>query len=359
MTFTYVDICLLRSLGVTTAIQIQIFNCVRSWIYSGELVASALGDSPLLVYAFAALASDELFDAAVNLICDVIHETQEVGENMSVILLIVPRVIDLRVMLATHKDDSDRMRGYTRIFAEAGETYRLLLLQAPDQFLPIVEAIAECTAYHDLDVVPITFNFWYRLAQSIGKLSVVPPVLHEAYSALVEIIIRHLHFPSDPSAMTSQEAEEFRSFRHVMGDTLKDCCHVLGTDKCLARAYEMILSAINAGGANVQWQAIEAPLFSMRSMGAELDPMDNQILPNIMDVIPSLPVHPRVRYAALLVISRYTQWTNEHPTYIPFQLQYISTGFNDADPEVPAAAGLAMKYLCKDCKQVSFPTIPI
>ena len=26
------------------------------------------------------------------------------------------------------------------------------------------------------------------------------------------------------SALTSQEADNFRSFRHIMGDTLKDCC---------------------------------------------------------------------------------------------------------------------------------------
>jgi transportin-3 len=339
--------------GVTATIQTQVFNCVRSWVNSGVLLVSSLSDSPLLEYAFQALVSDELFDAAVDLICDVIHETQEVEENMSVVQLIIPRVMALRGMLAVHKEESDRIRGYTRIFSEAGEVYRTLLLQAPDQFLPIVEAIAECTAYHDLDVVPITFNFWWRLSQSLGKRQVVPPVLIEAYSALVEIIIRHLHFPSDPSSMTGQEADEFRSFRHVMGDTLKDCCHVLGTDKCLTRAYEMIMAAISHGGTNVQWQAIEAPLFSMRSMGAEIDLADDKIIPKIMDLMPNLPSHPRVRYAALLVMSRYSEWTNEHPSYIPFQLQYISAGFDDADVEVPAAAGLAMKYLCRDCKRVS------
>ena len=293
-----------------------------------------------------------MFDSAVNLICDLIHETQELEENMSLITLLVPRVIELRPQLALYKEDADRIRGYTKIFSEAGETYRMLLLQAPDQFLPIVEAIAECTAYPDLDIVPITFTFWYRLAQSIGKRQAVPPVLVEAYTALVEIIIRHLHFPTDPSLMTAQEADDFRGFRHVMGDTLKDCCHVLGTNKCLTRAYEMITTAIAQGGDNVPWQAIEAPLFSMRSMGAEMDPTDNQIIPKIMDLMPGLPAHPRVRYAALLVMSRYSEWTSQHPSYIPFQLQYISSGFEDTDPEVPAAAGLAMKYMCKDCKQV-------
>lgn len=343
------------NLGITSSIQAQVFQCLRSWLSAGEIIATALAETPLLEFAFVALASDELFDSAVNVLCDLIHETQELEENMSVIHVIVPRVIALRPMLTACKEDSDKVRGYTRIFSEAGETYRMLILQTPETFLPIVEAIADCTAYSDLDIVPITFPFWWRLAHSIGKRLTVPPVLVQAYSALVEIIIGHLHFPVDPDNMTNQEADDFRSFRHVMGDTLKDCCHVLGTDKCLMRAYDMIAAAVSATGGDasrVSWQDIEAPLFSMRSMGAEMDLSDDQVIPKIMDILPSLPGHPRVRYAALLVVSRYTEWTSTHPSYIPFQLQYISAGFDDADVEVPAAAGVAMKYLCKDCKQV-------
>jgi transportin-3 len=90
-------------------------------------------------------------------------------------------------------------------------------------------------------------------------------------------------------------------------------------------------------------------------MGAEVDLMDETAVPKIMDLIPSLPIHPRVRYAALLIVSRYTEWINRHPEYIAQQLQYISAGFEDPDAEVSAAAGQALKYLCQDCKQVSKP----
>lgn len=321
-------------------------------------MAVSVAETPLLQFAFEALSSDVLFDSAVSLIVDIIHETQELQENMSVIHIIVPRVIALQPMLSTCQDDAEKIKGYTRIFAEAGETYRILLLQNPQEFLPIIQAIAECTAYPDLDIVPLTFSFWWRLAQSIGKRPTVPPVLLEVYNALVEVIIRHLHFPTDPNSMTAQEQDDFRSFRHTMGDTLKDCCHVLGTDKCLMKAYEMIVAALSA---NTGWQAIEAPLFSMRSMGAEMDPMDDHVIPKVMDLLPKLPDHPRVKYAALLVVSRYTEWISNHSSYIPFQLQYISGGFDDvhtaSDSEVPAAAGLAMKYLCKDCRQVMFSFI--
>lgn len=278
---------------------------------------------------------------------------------MNVIQLIVPRLIALRPKIAQTGEDSEKVRGYTRIYSEAGEVYRMLILQHPETFFPIVEAIGECSAYPDLDIVPITFHFWMRLAQSIGKKPSVSPLFITAYKSLMSVIIGHLHFPNDQNVLTGQEAEDFRSFRHVMGDTLKDCCYVLGTQTCLKTVYDLITTALargTTGGTSVvSWQEIEAPLFSLRSMGAEIDPYDDQIIPKIMDLIPSLPDHPRLRYAAILVISRYTEWTNRHPDRIPFQLQFISSGFDSTDSEVSAAAGQALKFLCQDCKQVSIP----
>ncbi|KAI0756727.1 ARM repeat-containing protein [Daedaleopsis nitida] len=340
----------LQAPGATFAVQTQVFNALSSWLAAGEIVAMSLLNSPLLSFTFQALSSEELFDAAVTAACDLIHETQEVEDNMPVIEFIVPQVIALKPKLAEFKDDPEKIRGLARVFAEAGEAYRSLLLHHPETFFSIVEAIGECSAYPDLDIVPITFNFWMRLAQSIGKKSSVSPLFLDAYKALMSVIIRHLHFPQDISSLTGQEAENFRSFRHVMGDTLKDCCYVLGTDKCLMAAYEMITNGLSRGQ-NISWQEIEAPLFAMRSMGAEVDPNDDRAVPKIMDLIPSLPAHPRVRYAALLIISRYTEWINKHPDYIPYQLQYISAGFEDNDQEVNAAAGQALKYLCQDCKR--------
>lgn len=336
--------------GVTFAVQNQVFLCLSSWLVAGEITATQLAQTPLLQYAFEALSSEDLFDTAVTLVCDIIHETQEVEDNMAVIEMIVPKVIDLKPRLTEFNDDPDKIRGYAKIFTEAGDTYRSLLIHHTETFFPIVEAIGECSAYPDLDIVPITFRFWMRLAQALGKKASVSPLFHDAYKALMGVIIRHLHFPADDAALTGQEADNFRSFRHIMGDTLKDCCYVLDADVCLLATYEMITAAL--ARPNVSWQEIEAPLFSLRSMGAEVDPSDDRAVPKIMDLIPSLPLHPRVRYAALLIISRYTEWVSKHPSYIPFQLQYISAGFEDSDSEVMAAAGQALKYLCQDCRRV-------
>jgi transportin-3 len=272
---------------------------------------------------------------------------------MAVIEVIVGQLVSIKPLLTSSHDDPDRVRGFCRVFTEAGETYRQLVLAHHETFFPIVEVIAECSAYSDLDVVQITFNFWYRLALCIGKKPSVPQQFYDLYKGLMNVMIRHLHYPPDAEPMTPQELDEFRNFRHVMGDTLKDCCFVLGTVACLRAVYDMVVLALGRTSGPVAWQEIEAPLFSMRSMGAEVDPKDDEVVPLIMDLIPRLPDHPQVRYAATLVISRYTEWVDEHPQYIDFQLGYISTGFQSSESRVSAAAGQAMKYLCKDCKRVS------
>lgn len=282
---------------------------------------------------------------------------------MRVIEEIVPRLITLRPVLsvAETKEDVDTMRGYCRIFVEAGEWYEPMIVRHQASFLPLVEAIAECSAYEDLDVVGITLGFWYRLAKRMrmsdeGREAMEP--LLNIFASLVETIIRQLHYPEEE--IVGQERDDFKSFRHRIGDTLKDCCGVLGTTACLTRSYEILSAALTSAvnGGSPKWQDLEAPLFSMRTMGAEVDPRDDEIMPRIMDLIPKLPNHPKIRYSAILVIGRYTEWIDHHPDYIQFQLPYVSSGFDDTDSDVSAAAAQAIKYLCKDCSHHLVPYLP-
>ncbi|CAE6491649.1 unnamed protein product [Rhizoctonia solani] len=338
--------------GVTPAVQSQVFRCVKSWLRTGELSPTELAQSPLFVFSFDALETEQLFDSAVDVICDIIHETQEVDDYLPIIEQITARLIAIKPKLAAVGDDSDKMRGYTRVFAEAGETYRALIVSHIETFQPIVEAILECASYPDLDVVPITFQFWYHFAMtSRSRRDSVSPVITDIYQRLTAVMIDHLRFPADFDELPAQERDEFRDFRHIMGDTLKDCCYVLGSSLCLSRTYEMIMKILGAPASNQAWQDIEAPLFAMRSMGAEIPPTDEEVVPRIMDLVVQLPAHPKVRYAATLVVSRYTEWVALHPPYIPGLLEYISTAFDDSDKEVVAAAGQALRFLCKDCNR--------
>ncbi|GAA5883264.1 hypothetical protein JCM3774_001788 [Rhodotorula dairenensis] len=338
--------------GITPQLHNQCFATLGAWLRTGQTRASSLAGTPILASAFAALANDELFDNAIDVLVDVIHETQELQENIAVIQEIVPRLTQLGPQVAdpATREDEDKMRGFCRILVEAGEWYEPLIIQHPDTFLPLVELIKQCATVDELDVVGITLNFWYRLSKGVQKMAPapIPDALLQVFVDLVGIVIKHLHYPDEP--LRGEERDTFRDFRHKIGDTLKDCCAVLGAGPCLEQAYNIIARAVSSGSA-VRWQDVEAPLFSMRSMGAAIDIYDDVLVPKIMEMLPKLPPHPRIRYAAILVIGRYTHWTRQHPEHIQFQLPYVSSGFDDDDPEVLAAASQTMKYLCKDCPE--------
>ncbi|SJX61756.1 related to MTR10-involved in nuclear protein import [Sporisorium reilianum f. sp. reilianum] len=350
-----------QATGLTSQIQTGIFQCLRSWLKSGEVSAGQMADTPLFDLSFDALASDELFDVATDVVCDLINETQEVEENMDVIQRVVARLHPLRQELSSAGDDEDKVRGLCRIFVQAGEAYHRVILRHHNELFPIVEAIAECTAYHDLDIVQITFRFWYLLSGALSHAYGHPEAerFYPLYERLLEVIIRHLRFPDDPDALTGQERDDFRSFRHFMGDTLKDCCHVLGSRQCLSRSLNLIQTTISQSTPEtLKWQDVEAPLFSMRAMGAEADPRDDQVLPQIINIIPTLPDHPKLKYAGLLVLSRYTEWIDMHPEQITAQLSYISAGLEEAGSDVTAAAAQAMNFLCQDCHRHLVPYLP-
>jgi transportin-3 len=66
-----------------------------------------------------------------------------------------------------------------------------------------------------------------------------------------------------------------------------------------------------------------------------------------MNFLPQLPQHPKIQYAVILVIGRYSGWTSKHPEFIDFQIGYVTKGFDDQSSI--SAAALAMKYLCESC----------
>jgi transportin-3 len=346
-----------------------VFECLRSWLRAGEIQTSTLIATPLFQLSFEALQSDELFDVAIDVLCDVINETQEVHDNMGAIELIVPRLLPLRADLAKaiEDGDDDKVRGLCRLFVAAGETYHQLILRHREQFFPIVEAIASCAAYAEIEIVQITFRFWWMLASGLGKARADPSIqpFLDVFERILSIVIRLLRWSDDVDTASASDVADQRELRHNLGDTLKDCCQVLGARECLTRSLQMIeellaqASAAGASGAGPKWQDIEAPLFSMRAMGRVADMQDNDVTPRIMDIVSALPEHPKVKYAGLLVVCRYTEWVAAHPERIPPVLSYISSGLQGAHIEdTGAAAAQALNYLCQDCAHLLLPYLP-
>lgn len=344
----------------------RLFECISSWLR--EIPAADIVSSPLLDTIVTALNNETSFEMAVDCMCNLYRDTRDVDENTNVIQRLYPRIIALRpkILEAAETEDSDLMKGVTRLFAEAGEAWVVLIARLPEDFKSLVEAVLECCMRdQDRDAISLTFNFWYELKQylTLEKYAEARALLADLFSKLVDIMIKHLEFPTPDSGNEAdlfdgdrEQEEKFREFRHAMGDVLKDCCEVIGITECLSKAYNLIQSwgqryATQATGEQVpHWQQLEAPLFSLRAMGRMVDSEESTVLPRVIPLIVTIPEHEKLKFQAIMALGRYTEWTSQHPETLEAQLNYVISGFNHKSQEVVQAAALAFKFLGTDCQ---------
>ena len=340
----------------------QLMECITSWIR--EVPLQEIVNTPLMDVVMNAVQSDESFDAAVETWCAILKETREVDENIQVINKLYPRLATLqpRIAKTAEEEDWETYKGITRIFAEAGEAWVMLMVKDPEKYRAMAECILECCLRDkERDSLSQTFYFWSELKQYVTLERYMEARLQyvDIYSKLVDIMIGHLEFPESDTTDCfegDREAEEkFREFRHLMGDVLKDCCEVIGVTECLQKSYVLVEKWVNEHGAEAsqgkvpKWQKLEAPLFSMRAMGRMVPHDENIMLPRLIPLIVQIPNHDKVRFQAVMALGRYTEWTAKHPDTLQSQLNFIMECFSHKDQEVVKAAALSFKYFCLDC----------
>jgi transportin-3 len=349
----------------------QLLEVITSWL--PEVPVGEVVGSPLLNVIFSALDNDRSFDAATDCLCAIFKETRDVDEYLPVIQVLLPRVIALqpRIQQAATAEDTDLYKGVTRIFAEAGEAWVILIAREPTVFRPLVMGVLEC-CLRDLDreAISLTFIFWYELKLYLILERYIEARLQyvDVFSKLVSIMMNHLQYPSPDDDSTDgegdlfdgdREAEEkFREFRHHMGDVLKDCCEIMGVTDCLTIVLKCIQAWMGSyasqarAGAVPHWQELEGPIFSMRAMGRMVDKDEDIVLPQIIPLIVQIPPHEKLRFATIMAIGRYTEWTSNHPELLEMQFTYIVSSFGTDDKEIVRAAAMAMKFFCTDCKHL-------
>lgn len=341
-----------------------------------EIPAARIVDSPLMEVLMKALSDERSFEAAVDCMCSIYRDTYEVDDSVPVIQSIYPRIIALRPKIreASETEDTEMLRGLTRLFSEAAEAWVVLIARLPADFRSLVEAVLECCVVDkEHDAVSITFVFWYELKQylTLDRYEGARGELADIYSKLVDVMIKHLEFPSPEDGDENdlfdgdREAEEkFREFRHAMGDVLKDSCAVIGVSECLSKSYSLIQAWIGKYAAQSSnehvphWQELEAPLFSMRAMGRMVNPEESRVLPHVIPLIVQIPDQEKVRFQAIMALGRYTEWTAQHPETLEGQLNYVFSGFQHQSPEVVQASALAFKFLGTDCQKLLGGHIP-
>lgn len=346
----------------------QLMECVTSWLR--EVPVGKVVDSPLLDIIFNGATSDECSQEASECLCTMLRDTGDVDESVDVIKTLFPRVVSLRscVAKAAEEEDTETFKALTKVLSSAAECWVVAIARQPSQFRPLVDAILECVAQDkDRDAIEFTFGFWYELKQYLVLERYIQSrvELMDVYSKLVDILLKQLEYPRPESGSEHdlfdgdrEQEEKFREFRHHMGDSLKDSCEVMGVTECLTKVLEAIQLWTHTYASQVSdtkvphWQQLEAPLFAMRALGRMVDREENVVLPQLMPLLVQIPSHEKLRFATIMVLGRYTEWTAAHPEYLEPQFNYIVTSFQTDSKEIIRGAALAIKFFCTDCKHL-------
>ncbi|KAG6180652.1 hypothetical protein E4U36_004679 [Claviceps purpurea] len=346
----------------------QLMECITSWLR--EVPVMNIIASPLIAHIFAGISADECGPEAAECLCTILRETRDVDESQEAVHAMYPQIIALRprIAKAAEDEDVDALKSLTKVFSTAATSWVVAIARQPAQFRPLVEAVLECAARDkECDVIEHTFDFWYELKQYIvleryiqGRVE-----LMDIYSNLVDILLKHLEYPTPDSGSETdlfdgdrEQEEKFRDFRHRMGDTMKDACDVMGVTQCLSKVLQAIQLwmqkyAAQVNGSNVpHWQELEAPLFAMRALGRMVDKDENVVLPQLMPLLVQMPGHEKLRFATIMVLGRYTEWTAAHPEYLEPQFNYIVESFQTESKEILRASALALRFFCTDCKDL-------
>ncbi|MCJ1244960.1 Nuclear import receptor [Trapelia coarctata] len=352
----------------SAALNPRLLECISSWLR--EIPSASIVNSPLLDVVINALSAESSFEAAVDCMCTLYRDTKEVDESLEVIQILYSKLIPLRprIAQAAEVQDLDIYKGITRLFAEAGEAWIVMIARLPSEFRGLVEAILECCARdQDRDAISLTFIFWYEFKQMI-TLEIYHPARNayaDIFAKLVDIMIKHLEFPTPDGPDETdlfdgdrEQEEKFREFRHQMGDVLKDCCEVISVTECLGKSFNLIRAwcdkyASEATSEKVpHWQELEAPLFAMRAMGRVVLKEESVVLHQVIPLIVQIPHHEKLRFQAIMALGRYTEWTAEHPQFLQMQLNFIISAFDSSSTEVVRAAALAFRFFGTDCREL-------
>ncbi|KAG5187740.1 armadillo-type protein [Tribonema minus] len=348
-------------LGQDVMVQETIFQCLQSWVRYTSIPPADLAAHPLFPAAFDALRTPDLFEAAADLLVQVLRTYCHPEDSMPIVKIMVPRAMALDAAYAASvaEEDEDTARGLCRLFTEMGESYLEMLLWGEELGqLSLVRMLLACTAHPTPEIAAIPLQFWFPFCEALGelqpqelrahKLAVFGPTLDE----LVMVLVRLMRFPEDLDQRTEDQVSDIKQHRYDVADVLRDCCQVLGAVHCLGRAVAALegeLAALRAapGGAEA-WHMAEACLFAARSVAQGVPSHDEDAVPRLLAALPRLPPSsPHLRYTANLVVGRYSRWLKHHPDTLGPMFNYLMGGFQTRD--CAAAAATAIKQVCHNC----------
>jgi transportin-3 len=394
---------LLTAANGVAPVQAAVFDCLGTILRECNVPLSTLVGNPLVHAPFAALAQPDLFDSAVELICDLLRLSGErlrqldwsggasgggggvddddgddggpdsLGNSsggpggaaveragaQALASALLPEVIALKDAFGTDavdKEDHEVFKAYTRIFAETGEYYaRQFVAAGTPEALSLVSVLLHCAAHESVEVFAVTSNFWAYLAGAIHDDDARRAVFAPAYAQLLVVVRGHMRYDPNYEQWSREQLSDFDELRRRgMSDALRGCAMVLGAEAALNAACDAIEATLTA---QAPWTEIEAALFAVRALAREVERREHAAVDAVALRALSLVLrlneqHPKVMYTSLLIIGRYASFLSSEAgrEFLAPVMNTITASLQR--PETLGAAAVALNNVCQDCAKL-------
>ncbi|KAL5224275.1 hypothetical protein ABZP36_010914 [Zizania latifolia] len=354
----------------------QVLEGFASWLrFCHGISASTLATHPLVYTALSSLNSEQFLEAAVNVTSELIHftvsrEASGITEQFPLIQLLIPYVMGLKEQLKDSSRDEDDVKAIARLLADMGDSYVELIATGSDDAMQIVNALLEVTSHPEFDISSMTFNFWHHLTlnltdrgshASYGSEASIEAernrrlqIFHRPFEILVFMVSSQVEYPELYHTFSEEDQRDFRHARYAVSDVLVDATDVLGGDPTLKILFtRLIQSCGNCAGQNQKWQPVEAALFCIQAIAKSVSVEEKEILPQVMSLLPTFPHQEQLLQTVCSLIGAFSKWIDAAPSELPILpplVDILNKGMRTSE-DTAAAASVAFKYICEDCRR--------
>ncbi|KAH9719970.1 transportin MOS14 [Citrus sinensis] len=354
----------------------QVLEAFASWLrLKHRIPGSVLASHPLVLTALSSLHSEILSEASVNVISELIHYSAAGSSggatvNMPLIQVIVPQIMSLKAHLTDSSKDEEDVKAIDRLFADMGDSYVELIATGSDESMLIVHALLEVASHPEYDIASMTFNFWHSLqviltkrdsyisfgneASAEAERSRRFQVFRSAYESLVSLVSFRVQYPQDYQDLSLEDLKEFKHTRYAVADVLIDAASVLGGDATLKILYIKFVEGVACcGNKHNEWRPAEAALFCIRAISTYVSVVEAEVMPQVMALLPKLPQQPQLLQTVCLTIGAYSKWfdaASSDPSILASVLSILTSGMSTSE-DTAAAAALAFRHICDDCRK--------
>ncbi|OIR58496.1 MAG: nuclear import receptor Mtr10 [Amphiamblys sp. WSBS2006] len=247
-----------------------------------------------------------------DILCEAIPCVGGNGESMQVLFQFA-RDFLWPALCAAMEEDEELARSIFFVYRECLEVFLERIVDSEEIAVFFLNAAIFLTEHQEALCLPqLTAMFWYLLrCEIIGLCPSAKAFFQPYYSQLFLVVERQARLPSPGTE--GEEMQRLQSYRDEIGDTLEDCCDILGECGVAEEISERLRTTHPA-----QWQEKESAMFVWRKLserikGAFLQNREDggvleKMIESVFFFVLQESTNKRLAYERILDIGAYSFW---------------------------------------------------